>query len=187
MSTPQRALQRQPQQLRFRKVESIAEDVEQVRQAVASRAFEIFSGRGSGDGTEIDDWVAAERELLFSPAIELTEDEGTLTLQVAIAGFKPDEFDVQLTPEDVLIQSDDLGGELDPALTVHVSDFPQGRLFREVHLPAPIEVDRAEARYRYGLLTITAPLAELPVAEEDVADFTEDASAEPLPEEGESV
>jgi len=31
---------------------------------VRRRAYEIFEGRGGGDGFALDDWLAAERELL---------------------------------------------------------------------------------------------------------------------------
>ena len=183
MSTPQRALQRQPQQLRFRKVESVEEDLSRMREAIAGRAYEIFDRRDGVGGNETEDWLAAERELLWEPQIELSEDHGTLVLQVAMAGFKPDEFDVQVTPQDVLIQAEGLPAEPDDTVTVHVSEFRQGRLFRDVRLPTPIEVDRAEARYRYGLLTITAPLADpVPVDEESVEDFSAEAvQAETVP------
>ncbi len=33
------------------------------RDRIASRAYEIYLERGGGDGRDMDDWLAAEREL----------------------------------------------------------------------------------------------------------------------------
>ena len=97
--------------------------------------------------------------LLQEPAIRLTEKEGMMTLQVAVTGFSPDGFEMQITPDDILIQSERAREEQDETVNVHLSEFHEGRLFRQIHLPAPIEVGLTEARYHYGLLTITAPIA----------------------------
>jgi DUF2934 family protein len=35
-------------------------------EAIATRAFELFLKRGAGHGSDFDDWLAAERELLHS-------------------------------------------------------------------------------------------------------------------------
>jgi HSP20 family molecular chaperone IbpA len=102
------------------------------------------------------------RELLQEPAIELTEKDGTLTLQVAVAGFSPDEFETQITCEDVLIQSERAPEEPDETANVHLSEFHEGRLFRQISLPVPIEVGLVQARYQHGMLTITAPIALQP-------------------------
>ena len=98
------------------------------------------------------------RELLQEPAIALTEKDGTLTLQVAVAGFSPNEFETQITCEDVLIQSERPPEEPDETVNVHLSEFHEGRLFRQISLPAPIDVGLVEARYQHGMLTITAPI-----------------------------
>jgi hypothetical protein len=34
-----------------------------VKERIRQRAFELFSSRGFGDGNELDDWLAAEREV----------------------------------------------------------------------------------------------------------------------------
>ena len=43
--------------------------VEQVTQAdIARRAFELYCARGGQDGSDVEDWLRAERELSTSPA-----------------------------------------------------------------------------------------------------------------------
>ena len=41
--------------------------------AVRQRAFELFATRGGTAGHELDDWIAAEHEVLGRPAAELKE------------------------------------------------------------------------------------------------------------------
>lgn len=39
------------------------------RDRVAQRAYELYLSRGGADGRDIDDWLAAERELSGQPAL----------------------------------------------------------------------------------------------------------------------
>lgn len=44
-------------------------NVEQVTQAdIARRAFELYCARGGQNGSDVEDWLRAERELSTSPA-----------------------------------------------------------------------------------------------------------------------
>ena len=63
------------------------------------RAYEIFSGNGGIFGKDIEDWLQAERELVWKPAIELEEKENEFLLQVAAPGIDPKDIDiVRATP-----------------------------------------------------------------------------------------
>ncbi len=50
----------------------LARRMESVRQ----RAFEMFAARGGEEGHDLDDWIAAEHEVLGWPAAELKEANG---------------------------------------------------------------------------------------------------------------
>jgi hypothetical protein len=45
------------------KAVAAATSVEIPKDAIARRAFELFCARGGQNGTEVDDWLRAEREL----------------------------------------------------------------------------------------------------------------------------
>ena len=140
-----------------RKVESIVDEVEMMHEEVMRRAYEIFARRAT-PGEPVEDWLTAEEELTWKPAIELVEQEGKLILEAAVAGMEPKDLDVQVTSEDVLIKSNRTHDDSDD-LTVHRCEFVRGRLFRDVRLPSPIDPKRAKAEYRNGLLRVTAPVA----------------------------
>jgi hypothetical protein len=61
-----------PKAERRKKTTTTAEampNVEQVAQAdIARRAFELYCARGGQDGSDVEDWLRAERELSTSPA-----------------------------------------------------------------------------------------------------------------------
>jgi len=147
------------QKLSVRAVESVIDELRSVHQAITDRAFEIFEGRGQADGRAIEDWLAAERELTWAPPIELTEADGTLTLEAALAGLEASDLNVQATPDDILIKSDRMHQDRE-GVKVHCCEFRHGKLFREVRLPSRIDPERTQAEYRNGLLHITAPIVE---------------------------
>jgi HSP20 family protein len=160
MAKPKKELERHPEHLDFRTVDSVWDELNAMRDAIMRRAYAIFDGRGGGDGRDLDDWLAAEQELTWKPAIELVQEEGRLTLQATTPGFDPDELDVRVGPEDILIQSARTYQPSAGAETVFQCEFAKGKLFRDVHLPARIDPEQARAEYRNGLLRVTAPVVE---------------------------
>jgi HSP20 family molecular chaperone IbpA len=131
-------------QVKVTQKNSIVDDVEQVEQRVAQRAYELFERRGSFPGDPWADWFAAERETVRRPAIELREEHGTLLVSASVAGIDPDNVHVDVTPEDIVI--------IGETGSNHV-------IFRSVHLPSAINVAKVQADYHNGLLTVKARIA----------------------------
>jgi HSP20 family protein len=143
-----------------RKSESIFDTVERMRDRIMRRAYDIFSTNGSVFGNDLDDWVQAERELLWSPAIELTEKDHEFHLELAAPGVDPNKLDIEVTPEDILIRADVQHEHEETKGEIYVCEFAQGHLFRSIHLPKKIEPEKVKAEFKHGLLTLTAPVAE---------------------------
>ena len=158
MAKPKKQLERHPERLDFRAVDSVWDELNAMRDAITRRAYEIFDGRGATAGRDLDDWLAAEQDLTWKPAIELVQKEGRLTLEATTPGFGPDELDVRVSPEDILIQSERTHQPPTEGETVFQCEFARGKLFRDVQLPARIDPQQAKAEYRNGLLRITAPV-----------------------------
>ena len=55
----------------------IKAESEQVQARIRQRAFEISANRGYA-GREVEDWLAAESEVISVPPLELAERNGTL-------------------------------------------------------------------------------------------------------------
>ena len=81
--------------------ESIVDQLEQLHQRIARRAYELFRGR-DGWGDSFGDWLSAERELVWKPAVELCEQDGTFTVVAALPGVAAKNITVDVTPQDVV-------------------------------------------------------------------------------------
>jgi HSP20 family molecular chaperone IbpA len=139
--------------------EAIFRDVEQMRDRIRQRAHEFFSHRGGRLGSAFDDWLMAEREAVWRPAIEVCQKDQQLIVEVAAAGLEAGDIDVQVTPETLLVCAAAAHEHSEAKGTVHVCEFEPGRLFRMITLPVPINPGEVTSTYRNGLLTITAAVA----------------------------
>jgi HSP20 family molecular chaperone IbpA len=141
------------------KKDSIFDEVEQMQRRIEKRAYEIFEGRGRELGHEIDDWLAAERELVWSPPISIEEGDGEIKVQLSAAGFAPENIDVELTPQDLLVEAEAHEQREKKRGRVRREEMHSAKMFRSVHLPRPIDPDSAEAELKNGVLTFTAKVA----------------------------
>jgi HSP20 family protein len=139
--------------------DSIGDQLEQLHKRIAQRAFELFRGRGAPWGDEWTDWFAAERETVWKPAIELREKDSAFTVEAALAGIDPKDVKVDITPQDIVIKAESKHTHSKDEGQVHQCEFVAGQVFRSVHFPKPVDVAKAKAEYRNGMLTVTAPIA----------------------------
>ena len=127
------------------------------------RAYEIFESRGSLLRADLDDWLSAERELVWRPAIELTEKNNEFLLTVAVPGVDTKDLQVEATDEDIVIQAE-IRHEHPEGEGVHSCEFQCGSMFRTIHFPKKIETEAIKAEFKNGILKIQAPASKDPVA-----------------------
>jgi HSP20 family protein len=144
----------------IRKSKSIFDEIDRMNDRIMRRAYDIFTSNGSLFGKDIDDWMQAERELVWRPAVELTEKDDAFYLEVAAPGVDPKELDVEVTPDDILIRADVHHEHKEKKGEVHICEFAHGNLFRSIHLPRKIDPEKVKAEFKNGLLTLNAPVAE---------------------------
>jgi HSP20 family protein len=145
--------------IRLQAVDTVFDELEAGRRRVAERAAEMFRERRSAIGDAIDDWLKAERETVWRPALEVVRTGDAFVVQVAAAGVDPEQFDVRVTPTELLVAADVHHSDRDTAADVMVCEFATGPLFRSYAFPEPVEPSRVTAEYRNGLLRVVAPLA----------------------------
>ena len=142
------------------KKESIWDEFKKIEDRIMRRAYDIFSGKGSEFGKDLDNWLTAERELIWKPAIELKEKDSQFEVLVAVAGVDPKDLKVEVTGEDLLVRGETKTERKEDKGEVHTSEFQSGSLFRSIHLPKKIDPNKVKADIKNGLLTIVAPIAE---------------------------
>ena len=148
--------------VRAQKVETFVDELEAMQKRVAARAFAIFRDRGAQLGAALDDWLAAERQTVWKPAIEVCQRNGELVIEAAVAGVDPKQVQIEAMADTVLIKADIEHSHPTEKGTVHVCEFEPGHLFRIIQLPAAIDPDAVKAEFRNGLLKIVAPVSAGP-------------------------
>ena len=139
--------------------DSIVDQLEQMHQRIAQRAYALFRERDTLWGDTFGDWFTAEQEITRKPPIELRENEGTFTVAAELAGVDPKDVNVEITPQDLVIRAQTEHTHPKDKGQVHQCEFVAGQIFRSVHFPKPVDVTKAKAEYKNGLLTVTAPVA----------------------------
>jgi HSP20 family protein len=146
--------------LPIRKTKSIFDEIDRMQDRIMRRAYDIFSENGGIFGRDMDDWLRAERELVWKPAIELEEKDDEFRLQIATPGVDSKNIDIEVTPEDILVKADVHHEHKEKKGEVYACEFESGNLFRSIHLPKKIDPDKVKAEFKNGMLSLTAPIAE---------------------------
>lgn len=152
----------------LRKADTIFEELDQIHRAISQRAYDLFKDRGTLWGSAVADWLNAERELVWKPAVELRRKDGQFEVLAATPGVDPKDLDVQITPEDFLIKAAVDHEHTAEEGTVQLCEFKSGRLFRSIHFPEKIDPDSVKAEYRNGMLRLTAAIAKAVPTKVDV-------------------
>jgi len=135
----------------------ILRELNDLMSATQRRAFELFNQRGSGLGADLDDWLRAEREVLWSPQSELVEDEKEIRIQIAVPGLEPSQVHVTVLPESIIVKGESTHKHDGGDGSVHFCEFSEKTLFRRFQLDHAIDVDRVSSSMDKGILRIVAP------------------------------
>jgi len=144
--------------IELRKKDSIYEELDRLQETIRRRAYELFLSQVSSGA--LSDWLSAERELVWSPAVEVRQNDRQFEILAAVSGVEARDLDIQVTPEDVLIKADIHHEHTPDEGTVRICEFAGGRLFRSIHLPEKIDPGSAKVEYRNGMLRLTAAIAK---------------------------
>ncbi len=138
---------------------TLLERMEAITKSIRERAFKLSQDRKIGTGSDLDDWVQAERDLVWSPASELVEDDKAFRARVALPGFDANDIEVSALPDALVIQADTTHTHNEESGNVCFCEFSGKEVFRRLPLPALIDVDKVTASLHEGVLEVTAPKA----------------------------
>jgi HSP20 family protein len=152
--------------IQLKKTDTIFEELDRLHRAISQRAYDFFRNQESRG--PLADWLTAEHELVWKPAIEVRTKDNQFEIHVATPGVDAKDLDVQITPEDLLVQA-----KIDHEHTaqkgdVQVCEFKRGKLFRSIHFPAKIDPESVKAEYRNGMLRLTAAIAKAAPTKVDI-------------------
>jgi len=100
------------------------------------------------------------KEATWSPAIEMTEEKGTLHVRAELPGLKAEDVKVEVTDEALMIEGERKYEHQEKGVGVFRSERRYGKFYREIPLPEGATVDKAKAQFNNGMLEITLPVPE---------------------------
>lgn len=136
----------------------IFEEFDRLAERIRVEAYNLFTGRGAIEGHDLDDWLAAERELC-GPDVEVAHEKSEFVLSLALDGFEAVDIDVTATPREILIKGEHKTtrtGGADEARSGW-SEYRSSGVLRRVELPSAVDVEKITAKLQHGVLKIVAP------------------------------
>jgi HSP20 family protein len=155
-------------------------EVESLFDRIKQRAFELFEKRGGANGNAVQDWLAAEREVVFAPAAELLELEGSFEIQAAVPGFGADQLTITVLPACIVIQGIAETPQEQRDAIVRISELSHCALLRRIMLPCRIDTDQVYASLRNGMLKIFLKKAAAPERTQTQENASETAKSKTL-------
>lgn len=95
----------------------------------------------------------------WSPAVDITETDSAIILDIELAGISPKEIDIQITEETLTIRGDRKTVVSEGRRPLR-TERQYGPFQRSFTLGMPIQRDAVNASYREGILEITLPKKE---------------------------
>lgn len=142
-------------------VNTIDRQVNELRQRIAQRAYDLCSQRGWAHGQDLEDWLRAESELAEASPIELTENNEQYRVRADVPGFRDKDLEIFCEPNRVLIRGHaTINQEKSDTGQVLYSERLSNEVFRLISLPQEIEPEGTQATLRDGVVELTLPKSE---------------------------
>ena len=133
------------------------EEMEKTFDAISRRAFEIFAGNGHVIGHDLENWFKAEGELFHPTHINVTESEDSISVKAEVPGFNEKELKVTVEPDCITITGKRETSKEEKKGKKVYSEQCSNEVFRVVHLPAEVDIDKVNATLKEGTLELTMP------------------------------
>ena len=133
------------------------ERAQAITDAIRRRAFDLSQSRDGNGGSDVEDWLRAERDTVCSPASELVDNDKEFQARVALPGFEAKDIEVSALPDALVIWAEVTHKHGGKNGSVLFCEFSEKQLFRRLALPAPIDDDKVSASVENGVLQVTAP------------------------------
>jgi HSP20 family molecular chaperone IbpA len=130
----------------------------EIQNAIARRAYELFEGHGRTNGHDIDDWIEAKVEVVRAYRHDLKESAGAIVFEAELpCSFTTDQLHVSVEPRRLMLSGetelDVIRGGDTPA---HTEKRTQ-RIFGVEELPVDVDPSQAAANLKGDLLEVVMP------------------------------
>ncbi len=135
----------------------IFQELSERADAIRRRAHALFEERGREFGHELDDWLAAEREILGWPTAEMKENDAAFEVDVTLPGFDAADVEVTATPSEIVLHAVHHEEKTGEEGTSRWFEMSNNDVFRRVDFPRSIDEKSVTASFDDGILHVWAP------------------------------
>lgn len=97
---------------------------------------------------------------LWSPVVDVTENENEIVLEAELPGMKKDEIDIQLNGDTLTLRGERQIEQTENGEQYHRVERQYGAWQRSFQIEIPIDAQKVSADYDLGVLTVRLPKAE---------------------------
>ncbi len=99
-------------------------------------------------------------EALWSPAVDILEDENNITVKAELPDMTEKDIDVKIENNVLTIKGEKKLEKEEKRENYHLIESTWGNFVRSFNLPAGVDGDKAQAKFDKGVLRITLPKKE---------------------------
>jgi len=145
--------------VQIRKIESLKDEIEKVENSIRERAYQNFLQRGGAPGTELDDWLKAQYDLILSPPLTVVESDDHLVVLLSLPNTELTDIEVLSCGEMLVVRSADRP-LFEIRGSVRTREFEPRQVFRHILAPRQIHPESVRLEFQSGVLRLTANFAE---------------------------
>ncbi|HEB97804.1 MAG TPA: Hsp20/alpha crystallin family protein [Sedimenticola thiotaurini] len=138
-----------------RALESLQEGWQQLRERASNALTRFSPNMGDAEHRELE--AASPRWGLL--AAEVREDDDELVVRLEVPGMEKDQFDISLYDDVLVVRGEKHIQREETRGRYHIMERAYGRFERAIPLQAEVDIDRAKAKYKRGVLSIRLPKA----------------------------
>jgi HSP20 family protein len=109
--------------------------------------------------TFFGDWPIFSEHRVW-PAVDITEDENTITVKAEVPGCKAEDIDISVHGNTLTISGEKKIEEEKKEKGYYHLERSYGSFRRELSLPSNVDSNKVEASCKNGVLTVTLPKSE---------------------------
>jgi HSP20 family protein len=131
-----------------------------VRYNPALRNFSSRSFNSILDRFFQDTFESQENGSGFVPAVDISETDKSFELELAVPGFKKEDFTIDFKDDQLTISGERKFEQEQKEINYHTRETRYGTFSRTFHLPESVNDTKIQAVYNDGILKVTLPKDE---------------------------
>ena len=96
----------------------------------------------------------------FAPAVDVQETAEAVVVKAEVPGLDPKEINIAVSGDVLTIKGEKKSEREEKEENYHLVERSYGSFCRSLTLPAAVDLDKIEAKYDKGVLTVTCPKKE---------------------------